>query len=464
MMNRIHNPQFNTLRSALITFILLGFCPTVTAAEQDSATPVPKVAGAFLGYQAAIHIGLEQHPLVKKSKQSAMAADAVMQQAKSKYYPQIDAYAIQTGGQIRSQSAFNVGGPQNRPTSYIQNAGVLADQLIYDFGQTAHKVLAERAGTAAAEKEILTHKALVILTVQQAYLDCLKQKQLVQIGEQTVKERGILRDHIAVFYKKQLKSKLDLDLISVELRNAEVLLVQVKNNLRVAFAALNTAMGVRGPEDYTLEDVPLNISSMDTLELLTQEGLSQRPELLGSKDRIRAAEERMKAAQSLYLPTISAVGMGGVIHFSDAPVNQDPGATPGYTQTWWGAGATLSVPLFTGYLIENRVAEAREQKYKEELKKTDAANKVVLEVTEAYLTLQTAQQQVKVTEQEVAAAREALALANERYRLGLASIVEVTTATTEVVAAEVRLADTRYALQTSAVAVAYATGKGYQQF
>jgi outer membrane protein len=192
--------------------------------------------------------------------------------------------------------------------------------------------------------------------------------------------------------------------------------------------------------------------------------MEQRPELLRSTDRITATEERIKSAQSLYLPTISAVGMGGVIHFSDAPVNQDPGATPGYTQTWWGAGVTLSVPLFTGYLIESRVAEAREQKYKEEMKKTDAANRVVLEVTEAYLTFQTAQQQVKVTEQEVAAAREALSLANERYRLGLASIVDVTTATTELVAAEVQLADTRYALQTSAVAVAYATGRGYQQF
>lgn len=443
---------------------LLAWGIAASASGQDGAPPILKTSGSFLGYRAAIQIGLEQHPLVKKSQESALAADAVAQQARAKYYPQIDAYAIQTGGTLRPQSAFNVGGPQNRPTSYIQNAGVIADQLLYDFGQTAHRILAERANQAAAEKDILTHKALVVLTVQQAYLDALRQKRLVQIAEQTVKERGVLRDHITLLYKRQLKSKLDLDLISVELRNAEVLLVQAKNNLRASFAALNHAMGVRGPDDYTLEDVPERASSAETVESLTQEGLAQRPELLGSEDRIRSAEERLKSAQSLYLPTISAAGMGGVIHFSDAPVGQDPGATPGFTQTWYGAAATLSVPLFTGFLIENKVAEARQQQYKEEQRKRELANKVALEVTDAYFTFQTAKQQTHVAEQEAAAAKSALALAGERYRLGLASIVDVTSATTALVTAEVQLADTRYALQASAAAVAYATGSGYREF
>jgi outer membrane protein TolC len=61
-------------------------------------------------------------------------------------------------------------GAQNKPTSYVQNAGFRADQLIYDFGQTAHRGLAERAGQEAAERDIQTHKATVVLKVQQAYI------------------------------------------------------------------------------------------------------------------------------------------------------------------------------------------------------------------------------------------------------------------------------------------------------
>lgn len=435
-----------------------------TPTSKDTPGRVPQTKGAYLGYENAIRIGLEQHPTLRRAKETAMAADAVTEQAISKLYPELNAYAIQTGGTIRPLSAFNIAGAQNKPTSYVESAGFRADQLIYDFGQTAHRILAERAGQEAAEKDIFTHKALVILRVQQAYIHCLRQKRLIEIAEETVRERGVLRDQIALLHKRELKSKLDFDLISVELKNAEVQLVQAKNELRAAFARLNNAMGVRGPEDYTLEDIPASAILSDTLETLIQRALEERPELLSTTNRIRQADEKLSSAQALNLPTISTLGMYGVIHFSDAPTNQYGGAHPGQTNLWWGAGATISVPLFTGFLIENRTAEARQQKYKAEQKKIDLSNRIALEVTDAYVTLQTAQQQIKVEEKEVESARSALTLAKERYRLGLASIVDVTMATTALLLAEVRLSEAQYAVQATTAAVSYATGQAFQNY
>jgi outer membrane protein len=434
------------------------------SAVRPSSPNVPQTKGAFLGYEDAIRIGLDRHPLLRRSKETALAAEAVKDQAAARYYPELNAYAIQTGGTIRPLSAFNIAGAQNKPTSYIESAGFRADQLIYDFGQTAHKLLAERAGQEAAEKDVQTHKATVILRVQQAYIHCLRQKRLIDIAEETVRERGVLRDQIATLYKRELKSKLDLDFISVELRNAEVQLLQAKNELRAAFAELNNAMGVRGSEEYTLEDVPAASASSDTLETLVTRAQEDRPELLGTADRITQADEWLRSAQALNLPTIAAQGMYGVIHFSDAPTNQYSGAHPGQTNLWWGVGAMVSVPIFTGFLIENRVAEARQNKYKVEQKKVDLSNKIALEVIDAYTTLQAAQQQVVVEEKEVASARSALTLAMERYRLGLASIVDVTTATTALLLAEVRLSEARYAAQAGTVAVSYASGRTYQQY
>jgi outer membrane protein len=434
-----------------------------TLSSPLTGSSVPRSKGAFLGYKTAIQIAIDQHPIVRKSQEAALAAQALADQTKGKYYPQIDAYAIQTGGTTRPLSGFNVGGAQNKPTSYVEEGGFRADQLIYDFGQTAHKLLAERSGQEAAEKDLLTNKALVILGVQQAYVHCLRQKRLVEITEETVRERGVIRDQIALLYKRQLKSKLDLDLISVELRDAEVQLVQAQNELRSAFAALNHAMGVRGPDHYTLEAVPV-VPPSASLESLTQTALVDRPELLGSRDRINQANEQLRAAKALALPTISAIGLSGIIHFSDAPTNQYPGSHNGQTNLWWGVGATVSVPLFTGFLIENRVAEARQQHYQAEKRQVDVSNNVILEVTDAYLSLRTAAQQIRVEEHEVESARSAMLLARERYRLGLASIVEVTSATAALLMAEVRLSEAHYAYNASDVALAFATGSGYQQF
>jgi outer membrane protein len=433
-------------------------------APSAASVEAPKAKGAFLGYRTAVEIAIEQHPLLKKAQETSSSAQASAEQVKARYFPQIDAYAIQTGGTVRPLSGFNIGGAQNKPTSYVENAGLRADQLLYDFGQTGHKLLAERANHEATEKDRLTNKALVILRVQQAYIHCLRMKRVIQIAEATVRERGIIRDQIKLLYERQLKSKLDLDLISVELKTSEVQLIQAKNELRAAFAQLNHAMGVRGQEDYTLEEAPALPTPSATLESLIQHGLDDRPELMGSADRVRAADEHYHAARALNLPTISATGMTGVIHFSDAPTNQYGGAHDGFTQLWWGAAAVVSVPLFTGFLIENRVAEALQQKYKEEQRKLDLANKVALEITDSYLGLHTAQQQVKVEEKEVESARSALTLSKERYRLGLSSIVDVTTATTELLSADVRLAEARYAVQANSIAVSYATGNEYRQF
>lgn len=432
--------------------------------DRPSMLEVPLSKGSFLGYEAAVRLALDRHPLLRRSKETALAAMAVTDQARSRYYPELNAYAIQTGGTVRPLSAFNIAGAQNKPTSYVESAGFRADQLIYDFGQTAHKVSAERAGQEASEKDIDTIKATIVLRVQQAYINCLRQKRLIDIAEETVRERGVLRDQIATLYKRELKSKLDLDFISVELRNAEVQLLQAKNELRAAFASLNYAMGVRGPEDYTLEELSAPVMAVDGLDALIMHALADRPELLGTDDRIRQADERMRSAYALNYPTIAVQGMYGVIHFSDAPLNQYAGSHVGQTNLWWGAGAVVSVPIFTGFLVEGRVAEAREQKYKSEQKREDLKNRVALEVTEAYLTLQAARQQVVVEEREVASARSALTLAKERYRLGLASIVDVTTATAALLLAEVRLSEATYGVQAGTSVLAYAAGQAYRQY
>lgn len=457
-----------------VLIVASAYDGTCWAAERSSENPAQPIVdpppdiflskGTFLGYESAIRIGLDRHPLLRRSRETALAAEAVTDQAAARYYPELNAYAIQTGGTVRPLSGFNVAGAQNKPTSYVQNAGFRADQLIYDFGQTAHRVLAERAGQEAAEKDIQTHRATVILMVQQAYIHCLRQQRLVEIAQETVRERGVMRDQIAILYKRELKSKLDLDFMSVELRNAEIQLIQAKNELRAAFAGLNNAMGVRGAEDYTLEDLPAASASSNPLETLISQALQDRPELLATTDRITQADERLSSSQALNLPTIAAQGMSGVIHFSDAPLNQYAGSHPGQTNLWWGAGATISVPIFTGFLIDSRVAEARQHKYKTEQQKLDLSNRIAFEVTDAYLTLQTARQQIPVEKKEVESARSALTLAKERYRLGLASIVDVTTATTALLVSEVRLSEARYAVQVGIAAIAFATGTGYQQY
>jgi outer membrane protein TolC len=139
-------------------------------------------------------------------------------------------------------------------------------------------------------------------------------------------------------------------------------------------------------------------------------------------------------------------------------------SNPGAKLGWYGLAATSSFPLYTGGRIEGQIEEADARTGETRATTRSIANDIVLQVAHAYLSRLTAEQQIKVSEEKVAHAREALTLARERYKASLGSILDVTTATTDLLSAEVGLAEAQYDYRASEAALAYATGLEYARY
>jgi len=432
-----------------------------------------KPAGSRLTLDEAVRIGLANHPLIERSRQSLLIAKALTRQTEGERYPWLEASIAESSGALRivttdGKTVHDRGGhgldPGGALPHHNQNmltGGLLLNQLITDFGYTAHRILATQAGEAASEKDILTNKALVILNVQKAYLDCLLRAALVQIASETVKQRQAVRDQLQTLYKNQLKSKVDLDLVSVEVSNAELALVRAKNDLKQSFAALNNAMGVEGPNRYDLDQIPIQVTSSPAVDMLVTTGLNERPELIGHRDRLTASDELLRAVKALNFGSLSAVGSIGITKYGTVHDNGIPsdGVAP-----FWGAGATMKLPLFTGFRIANQIKEASHRKGEASEELQSLANEIVLQIIRAYLARTTNAEQIALEQERVSFAKEAMKLASERYRLGLSPIVEVVRATAALFEAESRLAEARYIYKTSESVVAYATGQEYKRF
>jgi len=200
-----------------------------------------------------------------------------------------------------------------------------------------------------------------------------------------------------------------------------------------------------------LEEVSPSVEPPQVLGDLLAEAMDRRPELLALKERVRTAEHRIRAANTLNYPVLQVVGgAGDTEHISNRPNLQEGG--------WWAVGGVVSVPLFTGFLIQNQVAEATAQQREAQAVFLTAAQNVQLQVKDSFLDLVTLIQQVKVAEEQVKIAREALTLAGQRYKLGLSSIVEVTQSEVAVTSAETRLAETRYDAKIAEARLRYAIG------
>ena len=440
--------------AALMAMLLLLCCPAQAAAQkarQPEASGQAGVPGGFLGLRQAVEIALQKHPLLQAADANQKAAEARTEQARSLYYPQVYANfdTIAGVGGINPRFVAPAGAMLRQNLSQYAG-GVIANQRLYDFGFTNNLVDSSQLAARAQAQDVNARRLAVILNVQQVYLTSLKRRRLVEIAEDTVRERGIIRSQVETLYRQQLKSKLDLDLVQVELTNAESQLVQARNELKASFADLNLAMGIAGQEDYVLEDVSIDVRPQRPLDALLADSLSH-PALQKAKQLVRSAEAKVQATKRQYLPTISAIASAGDYETFDATREQRTGG-------WWTAGALVSMPLFTGFLIENQVREAGAQQVAAEFGSQDIERTLTQQVTNAYLSTITFAQQIKLADEQVKTAQEALQLARQRYKLGLGSVVEVTQSEVAVTAAQTRLADAQYDYKIAEVMLAYAAG------
>ncbi|BCA56168.1 putative Outer membrane protein TolC [Nitrospira sp. KM1] len=451
------------IRFFLIGLMVLGVTVQATAGSSQVA---PSVTGP-LTWEQAIRTAVERHPLIKAADYEALASQAVVKQIESANYPQLTGVYANSGGNTRVVANLSIGGSLPKPTNYLTSPGLRADFLITDFGHTAHRILSQQSMAAATQKAALAMKALTILNVEQAYLNCLKQQRLVEIAQEVLRERNLIRQQTEALYRRQLRSKLDLDFASVEVNRAETVLIKSQNDLSLAYAALHTAMGipVSAARVLQLEQIESAVSADTEESVLIRLAMTQRPELQGSREHIQAAEEAVKAAKAMRFGSVSAIGTlsytwWGHEERTDGRKVNNPGAQLG----WYGVGVTADVPLYAGGRIEAQIDEADARRGETEAGTRSLANDIVLQVMRAYFSRLTAAQHIEVAKEKVAHAREALTLARERYKAGLSSIIEVTTATAGLLSAEVELTESQYEYRASDAALAYSTGSEYGRY
>jgi len=426
-----------------------------------------------LTLEDAVRTALRQHPQIERAQAAALTARAITKQNTADRFPQVEASLAQGAGSLRVRSSdgaqvhagsgrgFGLSGSLPTHNQNMSTAGLILNQLITDFGYTSHRILASQAEESSSEKEILTKKAGVILNVQRAYYICLMQERLVEITAETLTARRVLRDQVSALYRRHLRSKEDYDLALIQVSDIELAQIKSRNDLTQCFTALNNAMGVEGTGRYTLERVPIEAIMPAPAEILIQDGLKNRPELLGGQDRLRASDELLRAVKALNLGSVSAVGVAAVTQYYQA---YDTGVKDNETSPFWGFGATLRIPLFTGFMVTNQIEEASHHKGEAEQELRLIGNEIVLQAIRAYLSQTAAAEQIRLEEQRVTFARDAYKLARERYRLGLASILDLATATAALFEAQSLLAEAQYVYKSSEAVVAYAVGKDYQKY
>ena len=371
---------------------------------------------AKLTLREAEQIALHNHPQIQAAQSLADAAKAQVTEARSAYYPTV--YGSLTGVGAENNSRIAAGG-LNNPIIYDRYAnGVTVNQLITDFGRTHNLVKSSTLRAQAQEQGIVTSQAEVLLQVHRAYFNALKAQTVLAVAQETVKTRQLSADQVTELARNKIKSDLDVSFANVDLSQAQLLLIQARNDLQASFAELAVALGYSDLRTFELADEPPPPAPPANEAQLVQQALKDRPELIGQRLDVSAAERYATAERDLKLPTVSALGTAGLIPFNSAPL------APRYA----AAGFNVNIPIFNGHLYGGLQTEASARAQAENQYLRELQNRVVRDVQTAWLNLNAAYQRLTVTQQLLNQANQSLDLAQGRYQLGLSSIIELSQA------------------------------------
>lgn len=409
------------------------------------------VSSPQLTVDQAEQMALRNNPNISVARLLALAQGQVTREARSAEMPQavadFDAVGAHEGSRITGAGTLNSPRVLNKAA-----AGLSISQLITDFGRT-HNLVQSAQSSARAQLESEKATELDIrLAVDQAFYQALTAQAVLRVAQQTLAQRQATGDQVSALTKSKIKSDLDMSFANVQVSQANLLLLDAENSEAGAMAALNAVLGSEQDQQYVLVDETHGNPqpAPSDPEALVHEAFQQRPDLASLNDRYQAAKQYATAERDLWFPTISAMTTGGT-----TPVRDDL-----IPSSWYfGAGASISVPVFNGFLYS---AEGKEAKFRASAAQEQVRNLrdiVARDVRTAVLNAETAFQRIGVTQGELNQANLALDLAQARYKIGLSSIVELTQAQLAQTQAQIDNTNALYSYQTALAEVRYEVGQ-----
>jgi outer membrane protein len=431
--------------------------PANPSAQSQTIEPPSTTAGTMrLTRAQAEQLALKNNPKISAARLLALAQHQVSRESRAAELPNFNGAITAVDANEGSRIAA---GAINAPRLLERaGAGVFMNQLMTDFGRTVNLVSYSRLLEKAQNANALATVEDIVLATDQAFYNALQAQALLKVAQQTVTTRQSVENQINTLAQNKLKSNLDLSFAQVNLSQAKLLQLDAQNNVESTVAALTAVLGIEKRVQLELSDEDSQPPSPPLdVDALINTALQQRPDLQALNYDQQAAEKFRRAQHDQLFPTISALGTAGVI-----PVRPDcfGGCFPNYfISSWYGAiGVNMNVPIFNGFLY---TAESTEAKYRAQAaaeNTRDLRDQVVRDVRTAWLTTNTAFQRVTVSAELAQQADMSLSLAQQRYQLGLGSIVELSQAQLQQTDAAIGYVNAQYQYRLALSTLNFETG------
>ena len=420
----------------------LVLCATVLAPQGLSAADTIK-PGDVLTLDQCIAIAKEHYPGLVSAAGSVQASMSRVAQARAEYYPQVDL----SSGYSRIGPA-DIGNTTDKDTSPYDEyqSSVNLSQTIYDFGRTSGRVDVNSLGADASQADLDAATISVVFAVKQAFYGVLQARQNRDSLAESVAQYELHLRQAKGFHEAGIKPKIDVTKAEVDLSQAKLALLRAGNAARIARIGLNNAMGKPDAPEYDIQETPGTPDYAIDLDGALKRGYGSRPDLKAAIARREAAQRAADLAGKGYYPVLSGnAGYGWT--GEDFPLDRE-----------WSVGATLDVPLFSGFSTRSQVSEALGNLAVARGNEEQVRQGVRYDIEQAFSNLTEARERIALAELSVRQARENRDQAQGRYAAGIGSPIEVTDALVSETIAKLALSNALYDFRIAVASLEKAMG------
>lgn len=363
----------------------------------------------------ALETAIKNSPDSRVARERVTGAQAMIDQARAAWYPQLSLQGRYTDtnspmmafGSILNERAFSFALDFNHPGQIddLNAAGTVAYN-IYSGGRASAGLSAAKAGALAAGQDMVAAQQQLGVEVVRAWLNIGKAREAVAAVTAGIQAYNAAVSVAQARFDAGQMLKSDLLNLKVQLAQTRETLASVKHGAALAERAFLFVLGVPASD----ESVELQVNDPALARIASPEtaDFSQRPELVGLRERIRAAEAMVRVARGARRPTVNAF----------ASYQYDQGWELNRHADSWLAGVSVDLNVFDGGATSGKIRQASAElaQVKEMLRKATLG--VGLEVEKARLAHEEAVERLAVTAQVIDQAEESAALSRARFAKG----------------------------------------------
>lgn len=381
--------------------------------------------------QEALALAYRTNPSLLAQRANQRALDETIVQARSGLRPTLDLTLsgsyTRTDSPVTGTPPFTSGGLVESDSA---GATIGVGQNLWTGGRVGHAITAAEADILAGRENLRDIEQSVLALVIQSYADVIRDTEILRIREAnlSVLQRQ-LEESTARFEVGEI-TRTDVAQSEARLAQSEADLANARAQLSVSRAAYAAVVG-QAPGDLApmpvLPGVPTDFDNALEVALLDNPGIRS------AAYSLQAAEANVAAARAEYLPSLRATATYGSSSEFDrlGDFGEDTRLT---------AGATLSVPLFTGGLNSSRVAQALERSNAAQIGVEGERRNTLQAVSSAYAQSISARATLQAGQETVRAATVAAEGVRQEAQVGLRTTLDVLNQELELRNAQVTLA------------------------